>query len=256
MSNLKKMPRKEIESAMDKDDVLQMLRPYILGRENHDELYSAGVKRAANWRAAFFIMAMLALVSSVGSLMLYKRAHLVPYVVAVDSLGRVVAQGPVQETSVQNGAVVKAAIYDFVTNLRQIVVDQNAEHTSINKVYSMVSTGSAAQRYINGYYMEHSPFERAETESVTVDVATILPVSDTTYEVTWAEKVYTHTGMLVPSESHHYKGSFTFAINAPKDEQISRLNPLGVYITDASWTVDLIQDSNTNNAGKAEHNDN
>jgi type IV secretion system protein VirB5 len=33
-----------------------------------------------------------------------------------------------------------------------------------------------------------------------------------------------------------WKGSFTIAVNPPTDEQLARVNPLGVYVTNASWS--------------------
>ncbi len=227
-----------------KQQTQESVNPYILGRREWDSRYGEMQKRAANWRTAAFLALMIAAVSSAGSVMLYRRSHIVPYVVAIDSLGKVVAQGPVLETPIQNDAVVKAGINDFVINLRQVVADRNAESRSIDRVYSMLAQGSQAERYLNTYFHEHSPYDRATNETVSVEVGTILPVSSTTYEVTWAEKVYTHQGEPVSDESHNWKGSFTFAITPPKDEQISRYNPLGVFISDVSWSQDAIQAAN------------
>ena len=220
------------------------VNPYVLGRREWDSRYGEMQKRAANWRTAAFLSLLIAGISSAGSLMLYKRAHIVPYVVAIDSLGKIVAQGPVQETPIQNAAVVKAAINDFVINMRQVVADRNAESHSIDRVYSMLASGSQAERYLNTYFHEHSPFDRSANQTVSVEVGTILPVSANTYEVTWLEKAYTHQGEPIPDESHHWKGSFTFTVNPPKDEQISRYNPLGVFISDVSWSQDAIENAN------------
>jgi type IV secretion system protein VirB5 len=195
---------------------------------------------------------IIATISSAGSVMLYHRSHIVPYVVAIDSLGKVVAQGPVQETPIQNEAVVKAGINDFVINMRQVVADRNAESRSIDRVYSMLAQGSQAEHYLNTYFHEHSPYDRATNETVAVEVGTILPVSQNTYEVTWAEKVYTHQGELIPDESHRWKGSFTFAINPPKDEQISRYNPIGVFVSDLTWSQDAIQEANADTRKSAQ----
>lgn len=235
-----------------KQETQESVNPYILGRREWDSRYGEMQKRAANWRTAAFMAMMIAAISSAGSVMLYRRSHIVPYVVAVDSLGKIVAQGPVQEVPIQNEAVVKAGINDFVINMRQVVADRNAESRSIDRVYSMLAQGSQAERYLNTYFHEHSPYDRAVNETVAVEVGTILPVSQNTYEVTWAEKVYTHQGEPVPDESHHWKGSFTFAINPPKDEQISRYNPLGVFISDVSWSQDAIQDVNTDTRKSAQ----
>lgn len=34
----------------------------------------------------------------------------------------------------------------------------------------------------------------------------------------------------------HWKGSFTIALSPPTDERQARINPLGIYIMQASWS--------------------
>jgi type IV secretory pathway TrbF-like protein len=33
-----------------------------------------------------------------------------------------------------------------------------------------------------------------------------------------------------------WKGSFTIAVNPPSDERLMRINPLGIYVTNVSWS--------------------
>jgi type IV secretory pathway TrbF-like protein len=33
----------------------------------------------------------------------------------------------------------------------------------------------------------------------------------------------------------HWKGSFMIALNSPTEERQARINPLGLYVTAASW---------------------
>ena len=67
-----------------------------------------------------------------------------------------------------------------------------------------------------------------------VEVRSVLATSDRTYEVDWEETTRDLYGAIKSRE--HWKGSFTIALKPPKDERIIRVNPLGLYIVDASWT--------------------
>jgi type IV secretory pathway TrbF-like protein len=37
-------------------------------------------------------------------------------------------------------------------------------------------------------------------------------------------------------EKDRWKGAFSIALNPPKDERLARINPLGVYVTQTSWS--------------------
>ena len=77
------------------------------------------------------------------------------------------------------------------------------------------------------------PFKRAQTDTVSVEVKSVLPTSDRTFEVDWIETSRDLYGNVKSSD--HWKGSFTIALNAPTEERQARVNPLGVYVTAASW---------------------
>jgi type IV secretion system protein VirB5 len=64
-------------------------------------------------------------------------------------------------------------------------------------------------------------------------VKSVLPTSDRTFEVDWIETARDLYGNVKFSD--HWKGSFTIALNSPTEERQARVNPLGVYVTAASW---------------------
>jgi len=65
-------------------------------------------------------------------------------------------------------------------------------------------------------------------------VKSVLPTSDRTVEVEWIETTRDLYGTVKTEE--RWKGSFTIAVSPPSDERLARVNPLGVYVTNASWT--------------------
>jgi type IV secretion system protein VirB5 len=120
-----------------------------------------------------------------------------------------------------------------VEELRLVSTDGVAQRKAIDLVYSQIAGGSEAQAFVTEFYRSGSPFDRARTETVSIDVQSVLPTSDRTYQVDWVETTRDLYGSVKTSE--RWKGSFTIAVNPPKDERLARINPLGVYVTNASW---------------------
>jgi type IV secretion system protein TrbF len=152
----------------------------------------------------------------------------------IDSLGRPVASGTAEQASAVDDRLKRAAILSWIENLRLVTTDAVAQRKSIDRVYAHIASGSHAQTLISEFYRAAPPFKRAQTDTVAVDVKSVLPTSDRTYEVEWVETTRDLYGTIKATD--HWKGSFTIALSPPTDERQARINPLGVYVTQASWT--------------------
>ncbi len=62
--------------------------PYLAARRAWDERYGDLITRARNWRLAALLGCMAALVAIAGATWLATHSRVIPYVVAIDSLGR------------------------------------------------------------------------------------------------------------------------------------------------------------------------
>jgi type IV secretion system protein VirB5 len=67
-----------------------------------------------------------------------------------------------------------------------------------------------------------------------VEVHSIVPTSDKTYEITWTETDRDLHGEV--QSSQNYAASITIAINPPTDEQTISINPLGIYVYQMGWS--------------------
>ena len=208
--------------------------PYLLARREWDERYGSLITRAKNWRLIAVLCASIALFQTAGLIILAMRSKVVPYVVAVDSLGRQVASGVAEESSAVDERLKRAALFEWVGDLRMITTDGVAQRKAIDHVYGRIANGSQAMTVVNDFYRSDPPQKRAETETVSVDVQSVLATSDKTYQVEWLETIRDLNGN-VKSEDH-WKGAFTIVINQPTDERLIRTNPIGIYVTNASWT--------------------
>ena len=216
------------------NDAEKQFNPYLAARKEWDERYGDLISRARNWRLLALLCAALALVMSVGLIALALRSHVVPYVVAVDSLGRVLASGVAEQTGVADDRLKRAALFEWISDLRLVTTDAVAQRKAVDRVYARIAGGSQAQTFISDFYRDDPPFERAQSGTVSVDVQTVLPASEKTYLVEWTETTRDLQGQV--KATVRWKGAFTTAVNPPTDEALARVNPIGIYVTNASWS--------------------
>jgi type IV secretory pathway TrbF-like protein len=208
--------------------------PYLAARREWDERYGDLITRARNWRTMALLSGLVALLATAGVVWLAVRSHIVPFVVLLDSLGRPVASGLAEQASVADDRLQRAEILSWVENLRLVTPDAVAQRKAVDRVYAHIASGSHAQTFISEFYRSDPPFKRAQTDTVAVDVKSVLPTSDRTYEVEWIETTRDLYGTLKATD--HWKGSFSIALSPPTEERQARINPLGIYVTQASWT--------------------
>lgn len=207
---------------------------YLDARKEWDERYGSLISRANNWRRAAFVALMIALLETGGLIALAMKTKVVPYVVAIDNLGRMVASGPADQTTAADDKLKRAALFHWVSDLRMVTIDGVAQRKAIDRVYTMIASGSPAQVEVGDFYRLAPPHERAQTRMVDIEVKAAFATSEKTYQVEWSETVRGLSGQVENEE--RWKGSFTIAVNPPADERLIRLNPLGIYVTNVSWS--------------------
>ncbi len=83
-----------------------------------------------------------------------------------------------------------------------------------------------------------SPFKRAATEMVSVDIVSVLAQTPNTWQVDWIETSRDRKGVL-NAEPAQMRGLITVYMAEPTvqtTEEQMRDNPLGVYVRDFSWS--------------------
>jgi len=206
--------------------------PYLDARKEWDERYGSLISRANNWRRAAFAALLIALLETGGLIALAMKSKVVPYVVAIDSLGRTVASGPAEQTTAADDKLKRAALFHWVSDLRTVTIDGVAQRKAIDRVYTMIANGSPAQIEVGDFYRLAPPHERAQARTVDVEVKAVFATSERTYQVEWTETIRALSGQVESEE--RWKGSFTITVNPPTDERLIRLNPLGIYVTNVS----------------------
>src|SRR5580700_8189407 len=190
------------------------LNPYVAARREWDERYGEIITRAKNWRFIAILSAMATLVA-VGGIV-------------------TVSAGPAEVTTTADEKLKKAVLFTWIEDLRLVTTDPFAQRKAIDRVYAHLAMGSEAQAFVTAFYRADPPQKRGQTQTVSIDVKSVLPNSNRTYEIEWIETTHDLNGGIVSTD--HWKGSFTIALNPPTEERLMRVNPLGIYVTDAAWT--------------------
>lgn len=208
--------------------------PYLAARREWDERYGDQITRARNWRTMAFLCGAVAILLAAGLIWQSSRSRVVPFVAVIDSFGRPIVSGLSDQTTTADERLKKAAVLEWVEELRTVTTDGIAQRKAIDLVYSHIANNSPAMTFVSDFYRANQPFERAQNETVSVDVRSVLPTSDRTFEVDWIETSRDLYGNVKTTD--RWKGTFTIAINAPTEERIARVNPLGLYVVSANWS--------------------
>ncbi|WP_137935840.1 VirB8/TrbF family protein [Chitinivorax sp. B] len=213
------------------------LNPYVEARREWNERYGDYVQQAHHWRSMAIISGLIALTSVVGVVYIGAQNKIVPYVVEVDKLGQAAAVARADQPVTVDPRVTKAYLARFVADWRTVTIDRMAQKGAIDRVYSMLPSGSVALNKLNDHFKAHNPFTVAANQTVAVAVTNILPISDQTWQVEWQEVTRDLRGEL--QSNVRMKVSIIVGITPPTDERMILINPLGVYITDLNWSQQL-----------------
>ena len=123
---LKRQPRRP--------EVSDAHSPYLAARREWDERYGDLITRARNWRTMAALCSLVALVATAGMVWLSARSHVVPFVVLVDNLGRPVASGIADQTSLNDDRLKRSNIFNWVENLRTVTTDGVSQRKAIDRV--------------------------------------------------------------------------------------------------------------------------
>jgi len=212
----------------------QSENPYLSARREWNERYGDYISTAKNWRLIAFLAVSISIFAVIGLIYIGSQNKFVPYIVAVDKLGTMLSIKPAQRVQVTDERIIKATLAKFIINFRGIITDTTAQKQAVNDIYAFLAVGDPATNHISDYFKKgHSPFERSKKETVTVEISSILPVSQKTWQIEWQEIVYDRKGLQ--KEKIRMKAIVTIAIHPSDTEESIIRNPMGLYIKDISW---------------------
>ena len=211
--------------------------PYLEARREWNERYGDYLARAYHWRLVALGSLVVSALLAAGLVWQASQSRVVPYIVEVDQLGRALAVKPAEPIGPTDPRVIKAQLAAFISWARTVSTDTVLMKAALWNAYGM--SGTQAKAYLDEYYQAHSPFDRADHETVAVDVNAVLPLTAQSYQVSWTETARDRQGR--PSGQTHWQASLTLVVTPPRDEKtiITSKNPLGIYVSTLSWTQKL-----------------
>ncbi|EHH1077070.1 type IV secretion system protein [Vibrio parahaemolyticus] len=201
---------------------------YLRAKHEWDERIGSAVSSAHSWKLAAFAAFFVAGFSVMGVSYIGAQSKVEPFAVALAN-DEALPLSPMQSMSdTQLKRVYVANIRSFIENMRSVYVDINAGKGAITKAYAYLRQGDPAHAQITTQFKQKTPFERAETELVKVDVSTVLPLSDNTYQAEWTETLTSPTGQALGVE--HFKATLNTYVEPPQTRAAMAVNPLGFFI--------------------------
>ena len=216
--------------------VQQADNPY-LGRNAYLEAHGRYVIAARQWRRVAILMILVTVMMGGGLIMVSSQSQVVPYVVKVDRLGTAVPVERADRAERAEKPVIIAQLARWITATRSVWVDAGAQRGLVKEAYAMINARAASYGSLNDYMRMHDPFERAKSETVSVDVQSVLPISGDSWRIEWREEIRARDGQR--TSSREYQATVSLSFNPPRDDATIRVNPMGIYINSFDWTERL-----------------
>ena len=159
-------------------------------------------------------------------------------------VGQAAAVAPADRAAPADARVIEASVASFIADARLVTPDVALQRKAVFRVYSMLAPNDPATARMNEWLNgaeESSPFKRAAKETVSIEIASVLPQTPETWQVDWVETSRDRQGIL-KGQPFRMRALVTVYVAEPttstSEEQI-RNNPIGLYVRDFSWAKQL-----------------
>lgn len=234
-------PHHAIDSAADSARPADPENPYLAARRTWNYHVASVVAQRQTWQVIGLLSLLIALASVGGIIHLGSQSRFIPYVVEVDKLGQTVAAGPLTAAAKADPRIVHAAVAEFIGDARMVTPDVALQRRAVFRVYAKLSPNDPAtakmNEWLNGH-AEASPFKRAETEMVSVEIRAVLRQSPDTWQVDWVEASRDRQGTVKgpPVTMRALVTVYTAEVSTQTTDEQLRNNPMSVFVRDFSWS--------------------
>ena len=172
---------------------------------------------------------------------------MMPYIVEVDTTTGMVRNVGTVEASKHYEAgesVYKYFLSRFLKNTREIPLDPVVYKENITTSYGFLTKDAAKK--LQTMLKTEKLTEKFGHQTVQINISTILPLEGGhSYQIRWTEETFTISNgekKVTP-----YSGIFTVQTIRSDDETKLLVNPIGMYISDFSWSKDASADASAVN---------
>jgi type IV secretion system protein VirB5 len=91
------------------------------------------------------------------------------------------------EAHMPDAARIKGHLWTWVAGMRTVSSDAAAQKRYVDQTYAWTDETSIAEQQLNEWFVAHKPNERAKTETVDVDIQSVIPQGGDVWQVDWSE---------------------------------------------------------------------
>jgi type IV secretory pathway TrbF-like protein len=226
-------------------------QPYLRPPDPREEFFSLWANLGKQ-RSYLFLITLLALGAliflSVSYVRLAHATRLVPFLYVVDRSGEVLALGSAHPVSADADPIVYNVLETFVTSVRAVFRDPNAERFVLKHAYGFLpgdNPDASSTGFLEAYMSVNDPRLLAERFSRTADIVSILKLPPkpgerpsashaSTWRIRWRET--TIPIGTAQAETADWEAFAQVRVHPKSAVEAFDPNPFGVYIDHLSWS--------------------
>ena len=214
-----------------KDDVLA-------GKAAYSSVLEMSAATARGWRMCALVALLVAIFAVIGVAYIGSQSKISPVLVMLDDsytpIGLVAPSGGV---SVDDERVVQASLATVIQLFRTVTIDEEYQRKLLNNLVLYIQRNSAAFGKIQAYLQDKdtNPFQRAKVESVSVEIESVLKITEKTWQVDWMEQPRLIGGGGSGSPVTRYRATMTFIRMDSVPAETMLVNPTGILVQDMNW---------------------
>jgi type IV secretory pathway TrbF-like protein len=208
--------------------------PYQRAGQVWDERIGSARVQAKNWRVAFFATLALSAGLAGGLVWQSARGTITPWVVQVDRLGQAQAVAPAVADYSPTDPQIAWHLARFVEEVRSMPADPVVLRQHWLDAYNYVTDKGALA--LNDFARTNDPFSKVGKMQVSVEMASVIRASDTSFRVEWVERRYIDDALAA---TERWSAILTIVVQTPTDADRLKKNPLGVYVHALNWSKEL-----------------
>jgi type IV secretion system protein VirB5 len=211
---------------------LEIKNPFHDGDKAYADLLADKMKETQVWRKTTFFNIGLFFISLILFFYSVSRQQTVPVLINVMPSGESQYLGEVRQTgSVQvPEASIHYQIRTFILNYRTVSTDYQIVYSNIDDCFAM--SDQSFTPIFRQRLLEDSPFVLVGKIRRTVEIESVLLITDRSYNVNWTESSYDASANHTTAKM---RAVVTIRLVTPTDATIKR-NPLGIYIENFEMT--------------------
>lgn len=212
--------------------------PFLAARREFTSVFMDQARARRNWQLCAQGLLLLLAALLAAYIRLASETRITPYVVEVDRFGQALAFGPAERLRPTDGRLFTYQLAVFIRSLRTVTSDFAAQRELLDAGYAFAA--GPARVALDAWFLDpaHDPRLLGSRLTRQIEVTAVLPLPRSrTWKVSWRET----ERPLSPGSPGQVRSAAWEAFLAVEHEPPTTTagilrNPLGIYVTDLSWS--------------------